>query len=94
MLRCAMRVMRKLFLLFRSGLDKASSLEPSLDYDIRGLATAPPPAKSDLSTIRKQLRAAVIEEEVAWLAALSEKDPRLDYGTIYALIVRLHERRL
>jgi hypothetical protein len=36
----------------------------------------------------------VIEEEVAWLAALSENDPRLDYGTIYALIVRLHERRL
>jgi hypothetical protein len=26
-----MRVMRKLFLLFRSGLDKASYLEPSLD---------------------------------------------------------------
>ena len=89
-----MRVMRKLFLLFRSGLDKAFFLEPSPDYDIHGLATAPPPTKSELSTIRKQLLTTVIEEEVAWLAALPAEDPRLDYGTIYALIVRLHERRL
>lgn len=89
-----MRAWQKSFRLFWGGQDKTSSVNPKADREGLGSASAPRWDSQVAMAIPEELLAAVIEKEVAWLVDLSEQDPSLDYGTIYALLVRLHERRL